>query len=210
MDKSFFNLGVQLAAHNYKKSAKEILSLASFNDELNNPRNTEFGCIQKIACKIAASVFDETGRKNEFIYHVFDKLASTKSWDKSFNVFSDAVFIAVGKVANETAEQVKTLTIDSQVKCATSLVTNALAAGSKTIPEVSKNVAGASVLGGGLLGSIYWLLNRHANEDETNSEVIKAKIKNYNRLANEIKSQLHSNPDADTEEVKEMVQNSIY
>jgi len=46
------------------------------------------------------------------------------------------------------------------------------------------------VAGGGIAGGLYWLLNRHSEEDEDEAEVVKAKIDYYNKISDEIKRQL--------------------
>ena len=79
---------------------------------------------------------------------------------------------------------------EALTKEASSLLPNLVSLTGRATPEAVKIMAGAGALGGGITGGLYWLLNRHSQEDEDEAEVIKAKIDYYNRLSNEIKRQL--------------------
>ena len=61
-------------------------------------------------------------------------------------------------------------------------------------------LAGKSLLYGGVgagagLGSLWWLLNRHASEDDAENESKQHQVDYYNRLANEVQETMNRNND---------------
>jgi hypothetical protein len=189
-ENNFFNLGAKIAAAAQGRSAQDIVVMQGMNATVSNPRENNYGYLQKCACRIAADAFAEAGRKAEFEYHIFEKLASTPQWFPEFENYADSVFKALGAIAREHEKRSKELQADTVVKSASTLLPNLMSITGRTTPELVKIMAGAGALGGGITGGLYWLLNRHSQEDEDQAEVIKAKIDYYNRLSNEIKRQL--------------------
>lgn len=209
-ERQFFNLGAKIAATAFNKSAADLTLIDGFVSGLDDTSNPNYGTLQQMVCKIASDAFDEAGRKDEPLYHVYDGLTKASTWFKEFDIFSDAALRAMGKLAFETHNLNDTQVKDDVVKQARNLLPNLINIAGSTTPELVKATAGAGVIGGGLLGGLYWLLNRHSNEDENKAEAIKAKINYYNKLSDEIKKQLQQNPDASSSEVKEMVENSLF
>jgi len=189
-DSSFFNLGVKLAAAANDRDPQSLVTLAGMVSTIDNPKEANYGYLQKFVCKIASDAFSEAGRKNEFEYHIFNKLASTPVWFKEFDTYSDAALTALGKIAMEYEQLNKEASTDAVVKEAQNLLPNILATAGRATPEVLRSIAAAGALGGGITGGLYWLLNRHSQEDEDEAEVIKAKIDYYNKISDEIKRQL--------------------
>lgn len=189
-DSSFFNLGVKLAAAVRNRDSQNLVSLSGLTSTIDNPKEANYGFVQKFACKIAADAFAEAGRKSEMEYHIFEKLASVPVWYSQFDAYSNAAFAALGRVATEYEQQVKQASNDDLVKEASSLIPKLIAMTGKSTPDIIKGFAGAGAIGGGITGGLYWLLNRHAQEDEDEAEAIKAKTDYYNKISDEIKRQL--------------------
>lgn len=189
-DSSFFNLGVKLAAAARNRDSQNIVSLSGLTSTIDNPKEANYGFVQKFVCKVAADAFAEAGRKNEIEYHVFEKLALAPVWHPQFDAYSDAALTALGKIATEYEQQMEHASTESIVKEAASFLPNLISTAGKSTPEIVKNLAAAGALGGGITGGLYWLLNRHSQEDEDEAEVIKAKIDYYNKISDEIKRQL--------------------
>ncbi len=209
-EKQFYNLGVKLAAFTFNKSAADLALIDGFNQGLSDTSNPNYGTLQQMVCKIAADVFDEAGRKDEPLYHVYAGLTKASTWFKEFDIFSDAALMAMGKLALEKNAADREIKHEAIVKEARNFLPNLVNMVGSSTPEIVKDTAGAGVLGGSLLGGLYWLLNRHSNEDEDKAEVIKAKINYYNKLSDEIKNQLRQNPGATSSDVKEVVENSLF
>jgi hypothetical protein len=189
-DSSFFNLGVKLASAARGRDPQSLVTISGLVSTIDNYKETNYGFIQKFACKIAADAFAEAGRKTEIEYHIFEKLAHTPSWYPEFDAYSDAALASLGKIADEYEQQIKEASNDTIVKQAASFLPNILTTAGKVTPEVVRAIAGVGAVGGGITGGLYWLLNRHAEEDEDEAEVVKAKIDYYNKISDEIKRQL--------------------
>lgn len=205
----FFKLGAGLAAVAHNKSAADLITISAIADSLDDPKSANYGRLQRMTCKIAAEVFDEAGKKNELLYHVFNKLASTDTWYPEMDSFSDAVFRALGVVTTEQAKEAQHAYKEDVVKCARTLLPAAITTAGEAMPDIIKRMAAVGALGGGVTGGLYWLLNRHSNEDEDKAEAIKAKIDYYNRLSSEIKGQLKAHPSNSVSDVKQVVQDSL-
>lgn len=208
----FFGLGMRLAANaQYDKTAAEMAALSGFVSKIGDHKEPGYGNVQKILCKVAADAFDEAGRKQEFEYHLFEKLSHADTWLPELDKFSDSVTMALGTVSMEYEASYKQEEGDRLTKAARMLLPQALSAAGKSIPEGVKTLAGVGTLGGSVMGGLYWLLNRHSNEDEDKAEVVKAKINYYNRISDEIKKQLAQRggvaPSAVAGEVKDVVHN---
>lgn len=189
-DSSFFNLGVKLAAAVRNRDSQNLVSLSGLTSTIDNPKEANYGFVQKFVCKIAADAFAEAGRKSEMEYHIFEKLASAPVWHSQFDAYSNAAFAALGRIATEYEQQVKQASNDAVVKEAASFLPSLISTTGKSTPDIVKGLAAAGALGGGITGGLYWLLNRHSQEDEDEAEVIKAKIDYYNKISGEIKRQL--------------------
>ncbi|MFN5249781.1 MAG: hypothetical protein ACK5DE_01935 [Bacteroidota bacterium] len=189
-DSSFFNLGVKLAASVRNRDPQSLVSLSGLTSTLDNPKEANYGFVQKFVCKVAADAFAEAGRKHEIEYHVFEKLALAPVWHSQFDNYSDAALIALGKIAMEYEEQEKEATTEAVTKEASTFLPNLIAMTGKSTPDIVKGLAAMGALGGSVTGGLYWLLNRHSQEDEDDAEVIKAKIDYYNKVSDEIKRQL--------------------
>lgn len=209
-ESSFFNLGVKLASVSLGRDPKDMLALSGFVSAVDNPKENNYGYIQKLACRIAADAFAEAGRKDELEYHLFEKLASSSQWFPEMDAYSDAAFRALGAVAMEYNSAVKEANCDAIVKQANNFLPGLISMTGKSTPDIVKAMAAAGALGGGVTGGLYWLLNRHSQEDEDEAEVIKAKIDYYNRVSNEIKRQLGTSklpPATMAGKVEDIVQN---
>ena len=189
-DSSFFNLGVKLASAARGRDPQSLVTISGLVYTVDNYKETNYGFIQKFACKIAADAFAEAGRKNEMEYHIFEKLAHTPFWHPEFDAYSDAALASLGKIADEYEQQIKEASNDTIVKQAANFLPSLLTTAGKVTPDVVRAIAGVGAVGGGITGGLYWLLNRHSEEDEDEAEVVKAKIDYYNKISDEIKRQL--------------------
>jgi hypothetical protein len=189
-DSSFFNLGAKMASIALDRDPQNLVTISGLVSAIDNPKEANYGFVQKFVCKVAADAFSEAGRKTEFEYHIFDKLANTVVWYPEFDSYSNAALSALGKVAMEYEEQIKEASNEAIVKEASNFLPGLVAMAGKSTPDVIKTLAGAGALGGSITGGLYWLLNRHSQEDEDEAEVIKAKIDYYNKISDEIKKQL--------------------
>lgn len=209
-ESKFFNLGVKLASAAHNKSAKDISAISGFVDTVNNVKEANYGFLQRMVCKIAADVLEEAGMAGHFDYHLLTGLSKSASWLPELDKYSDAVLTAFGKVASEYEKENETSMRDEVVKKASGILPGILSSTAKITPDVVKAMALAGALGGSATGGLYWLLNRHSEEDEDKAEQVKAKIDYYNRISKEIKNQLGtipSPPGVIADKVQEIVNN---
>jgi hypothetical protein len=206
----FFNLGVKLAASVNNKTEKDLCAISGYLDTINNPKEANYGMLQKMVCKVAAEAFDEAGRKYEFEYHFLDRLSKTANWLPELDKYSDAVLLALGKMATEYEKQNGDDLKNEVVSKSASFLPNLIGMAGASTPDIIKAMAAVGAIGGSATGGLYWLLNRDSQEDEDDSEAIKAKIDYYNRVSNEIKNQLGKQklpPSAIADKVEEIMQN---
>lgn len=189
-DSSFFNLGAKLASTALGRDPQSLVTISGLVSTIDNPKEANYGFVQKFVCKVAADAFAEAGRKSELEFHIFEKLAHTPVWYAEFDAYSDAALMAIGKIAAENEQQIKEASSEEIVKQANNLLPNLVSMAGKSTPDIVKSIATAGAVGGGITGGLYWLLNRHSQEDEDEAEVVKAKIDYYNKISDEIKRQL--------------------
>lgn len=206
----FFNLGVKIAALVANKTPVELAAIDGFVSAVDDNTNPNYGALQKLTCKFAADAFEEAGRKSDITYHVYDQLSKYATWYPALDTFSDAALKAIGKLSLECNKEAANNEKNEIAKQAKNLLPELISFGGESVPELVKNMASIGTLGGGLAGGLYWLLNRHSNEDEDKAEVIKAKINYYNKLSDEIKNQLQQNPNAESSDVKQIVEKNIF
>lgn len=140
---------------------------------------------------------------------MYTALYKTAHWFKELDLFSDASLAALGRLYTTYEKQAKNERLDDIVKAAKISVPGLVSMAGESVPEVVKNLAAVGTIGGGVAGGLYWMMNRHSNEDEADSEAIKAKIDYYNNLSNEIKRQLQTAPgSAPAAAVKKVVNNN--
>lgn len=202
IENSFYNLGVKLACAARGKDVNDIIVLEEMLNKVADTKAANYGYAQRMICKVASEFFAEAGLKDEYEFHLFDKLANAPQWFPEMDDFSDAAQEGIGRVALEMNEEAQTQNGDAVVKFASGILPAALSMAGRSTPEVVKTMAGAGALGGGVMGGLYWLMNRHTKEDEDEAEVIKAKIDYYNRVSGEIKRQLANKGRMNTDEAK--------
>ncbi len=199
-----------MAAALNNKSAKDMTALCGFVATVDNSKEANYGYIQRMACKIAAEAFAEAGRKKEFEYHVLDSLSKSATWYPELDQYSDVVFNVLGKLAYEYEKEKNESLNNDIVSKSAGLLPGLISSTASHTPDIVKTMAMAGALGGSATGGLYWLLNRHSEEDEDKAEQVKAKIDYYNRISNEIKNQLGKTklpPAAIASKVQEIMEN---
>lgn len=205
----YFNLGIKLGAAAGGITPDQLPTLCGVVEESENVNNVNYGNLQRVVCKHAAVAFEKSGQQNDWCYHLFTKLAESRDWYPELDGFSDAVICAMGKVHQEGIAQEIEKAGDEIVKRASGFVGTLPGKAVALAPDALKTFAGLGVLGGAGLGSLYWLLNRHGQEDDTKNEELKAKIDYYNKLTNEVKAELQNNPPASTRDIKSTIENFL-
>ena len=199
-----------MAAALNNKQPKDMAAICGFVDTIGNTKEANYGHVQRMACKIAAEAFAEAGRKKEFEYHMLDSLSKSAVWYPELDQYSDAVFNVLGKLAYEYEKEKDESLKDAVVAKSASFLPGLVSSTAKLTPDAIKAMALAGAFGGTATGGLYWLLNRHAEEDEDKAEQVKAKINYYNRISNEIKNQLGKTklpPAAIADKVQEIMEN---
>ena len=137
-------------------------------------------------CKMASDIFDAAGQETFIQRHLFDVASKTASWDKDVHDDLVTAFVAaLGKV-EESSEKNASLVSKG-------MMANLVGRGLGSTPEMLKYLAAGGVLTGAGLGGLSWYLNRDANEDDDDLEVMRSRIDNYKRITGEISEQLKRN-----------------
>lgn len=206
---NFFKLGVKLAAAHHNRTPSNLCLISGVVAQTQNVTDPNYGSLQRMVCKVAADVFDEAGQKDDLTYHAMSKLATAPTWYPALDVFSDAALRALGVVTKEVHDKQAHANNERTTEKAASSLLGLASRVSTAIPSSAKALAGMGAVGGGLAGGLYWLLNRDSAEDEADSEVVKAKIDYYNRLASEIKGQLKQTPANTPADIQNVVQKLV-
>lgn len=134
-------------------------------------------------CKMASEMYDAAGQDTFVQRHLFDVASKTASWDRDVHDELVEVFVsALGKVEAETEKHASLIS--------KGMVANLVGRGLGSTPEMLKYLAAGGVLTGAGLGGMSWYLNRDANEDDDDLEVMRSRIDNYKRITGEITDQL--------------------
>lgn len=133
-------------------------------------------------CKLATDLFDAAGQETFIQRHLFDVASKSASWDEMMDDLPAAFIQALGKVESETEKNAGLVS--------KGMVANLVGRGIGTTPELLKYLAAGGVLTGAGLGGLSWYLNRDANEDDDDLEVMRSRIDNYKRITGEITDQL--------------------
>lgn len=207
-----FLAGQQLGLMTYGFSKSGFATADGMVSALENHNNPEYGKFQKVLCKYASEAFKQVGEMGSFEYNLFKEAAHTQEWYPELDKFSDAVLIALGNVVKQAREE-RHLKIreDISKKAAMNLGTIVPSVAQGVVsntPDLLKTVAGVGVGGGAIAGSLAWLMNRHVAQDEDKAEGMKAKIRYYRKLTQDIRNQLGSNPAA-PQDVRQAVNDVI-
>lgn len=207
-----FKLGQQLglAAYGFNKSGYAMASgMVEAFDDADNPN---YGAFQKMLCKYASEAFKEAGHMGSFEYILFKEAAEYKDWYPELDKFSDAVLHALGNVLKEAKEERHFNTREAVVKKASMAVGSMIPSMAQGVlnntPDMLKSIATLGVGGGAIAGSLAWLMNRHVAQDEDTAEGMKAKIRYYKKLTNDIRNQLGTAPST-VDDVRDAVHDVI-
>jgi len=193
-----FLAGQQLGLLTYGFSKSGFATADGMISALENHKHPEYGKFQKVLCKYASEAFKHAGEMGSFEYNLFKEAAHAPEWYPELDKFSDAVLIALGNIVKEAKEERHfKMREDLTKKAAMNLgaIVPSVAEGVVShTPDLLKTVAGVGVGGGAIAGSLAWLMNRHVAQDEDKAEGMKAKIRYYRKLTQDIRNQLGSGP----------------
>lgn len=210
-EKDYFTLGVKLAAISRGCSDSDLIANDTYVNEVSNSKADNYGAVQQMVCKIAANIFEQAGKQDDLVYHVYTKLASTSSWYPELEPYSDAVLCMLATTKKAEAYNSYTQYKDDLVKAAglKSFIGKAIGGASALAPDAIKALAALAIGAGGLGGGLAWTLGRHTLEDDTKNEAIKTKIDYYNNLANEIKRNLKGHTSDAPTAIKHQIEEAL-
>jgi len=182
MNTQHFDFGVKLASFAYDVGPSEFEVRAAYSASLDASPE-----VSQLVCKMAASIYECADRKKDFAFHLYDGLSKEASWCDNYNEFSDCVIDALQTIMPILEEE------DMQKKAGVrSTIAGLIGRGAGMAPGAVKTLAAAGVLGGGAVGSLAWYANRDVQEDEQDLEALKARVKNYSRITDEINDRLRA------------------
>jgi len=211
MESQYYKLGMAVAAATRGESADDVLLKKAHVDKLSDHKEYGYGAVQRLVCKYAAEAYKECGKMDQFSYHMFNKMASTRNWWPELELYSDVALAALGKVHGEIRKEAADAEIDAVFeKQALNLFTNLAAGVGRISPGVLKLMLATGALSGMTGGAAAWMANRGVHQDIPKIEAMKSKINYYNQLTDEIESELQRRgAPTDREDVEDVVQNII-
>lgn len=135
----------------------------------------EDGSFGKTMAKMAANLFSGLNKRDSFAYSFYNELSSADTWHAEFN---PAIDIVVESLTDTTALE-KKASIAAQLGGAFNLLGSA-----------GQGALLAALLTGGVVGGGAWLLNRDVSQDSIENEIIKGKIREYERMSKQIEQKL--------------------
>ena len=158
-------------------------------------------------CKMAADMYEGCGKTDRPEYFVFRKLARAADWPDPLDTFYDSVLTGLGTFVSrsdaEFAQEGKAAGVGVMGGLIPSLVGKGLA----LTPSMLATLAGLGVGVGAAGGAVSWKMNRDSDKDEAGLEAMKARIKYYNQITDEISRDLEEKGDIGPEDVDKYEQN---
>lgn len=152
--------------------------------------------MEKAAATMAECVMRESGNMSKFSYHLARAIDEYTGipWPEHFSEFADVAIRAIGRVsmAEKQASEIDGEDLsDQETKSAMAKwLLNMTGRGAALTPDVIHAMLGMSAGAGAALGGIGWRLNRDTQQDADDLEAMKAKIDTYDRISNEIESEM--------------------
>lgn len=173
-----FKFGVQLG---YTVSGHESSEVTTDMAKEAMMQTPEAHAFNQELCKIAAAAFAEAGESHSVEGILFHNLANVDTWDSGYNRFSDSVKRSLSKSSSFLP-----------------------AAGAGAVAAASdggiiKTTLGLGALGGGVLGSLAFILSRNARQTSSENAELLQKIKAYKELSRDIREDMGQNNAMDSE-----------
>lgn len=171
----FFKLGQAAACVSREVPMSRVAFARSLTGALDAE---ETGSFHKAAALCAAAIYEAAGRVTDFGFSLYTKIASSE-WEPAYAPFMDAFYEAAGTVKQANPAANIMLAVSQGVDAA-----------ARIAPDLGLAAVGGSMLLGSSLGALHWKMNRDVDQDDPQSEVMKARAGEYARLANEIEHNL--------------------
>lgn len=160
----------------------------------NAAQDKDFKSLGRLVSDIGYWVFEQCGREKTAAAIQLQKMSSLDRWLPVHTKMARNVMGAIGKIDAEFAGHEK--------KSSSPLP--ALAGGTfglafKNVPALAKLLLLSAVATGGAVGTVNWAANRDIKHDRGDMENMKSRIHYYNRLADEIESDLNHKINAGNE-----------
>lgn len=163
----FFDLGTKMACHRLRVTPEDLQYSQALVDRV---RYDEKGEHHKRAAAMGALAYALAGRQTSFGHALCVKLATAPVWHQSFVQFMEPVYEAFAKHGIEKHAAIGALA-------------------SKALPYVQNSLTTAMLLAsltGAGAGALNWKLNRDVTDQADDVAAMKAKVREYQRVADEI------------------------
>lgn len=136
-------------------------------------------------CRFIKMAYEKAGKRTDFGYALFTKLAEAPDWDEAYNRFMKVAYAALGRQMPELAKEAG---VGSAM--GGTMLADATGKGFRMGPEIFQMLVAAGLLTGSSLGALHWGAKRHASQDEPELEKLEAKRDQYDALTNDINNNL--------------------
>jgi hypothetical protein len=146
--------------------------------------------------RIGEVAFKEAGCMEHLGYQLCKTAADAPVWTPQFAEIADIVTAAIGREfeyqkAASMDSGFDVMTPDEEKRAGLGWLSTLLAGGVSNAPAIGQLIAGGALLAGGAGGSLAWMANRSVSEDDDDIEAMKAKIKTYRRLTEDIQNEIN-------------------
>jgi hypothetical protein len=150
-------------------------------------KNAEY---QRLLCHLGANVYRAADRGADLGCILLDKMASVNEWNDSLTPYSDAVLEAFAEEK-----------LGGVGATAAGLISKIPGVALSNTPNAVLSLGALAALGGGSVGALGWLFNRHATEDDLEVEKTNQRAKLYENLAARINQNIKDRAPAQTAEL---------
>lgn len=164
----YFQFGARVGAATLGIDSAGLSRMLGAEKVMSSPEAEPFN---RELCKIAAAAFEADSAAHTPAGILFQNLAKVDTWHPGYNRFTDCVKRAMAKQAMLPA-----------VVAANELGGNSLL----------KTLVAAGVIGGAGVGSLGFLLSRHANQTSAENAALLEKVRAYRQLRRDIEEDMQS------------------
>lgn len=175
-------------------SDQQANAIKGFSKEMEESPNKR--AFEKSVVSMTECMMRESGNMNKMAYHLARQIDEYGGahWPDQFSEFSDIALRSIGRVmqtdkqASERADEV--VSPDDVKSAAAKWLWGLAGKGISLTPDTVKALIGISAGTGAAIGGLGWKMNRDTHQDEDDLEAMRSKIDTYDRISNEIESEL--------------------
>lgn len=172
----------------------EANAICGFDQTMENHEHKK--AFEQGVANLVEVIMRESGNMHKLSYHVAKQIGDHVGpiWPEQFSEFSDIALRAIGRESlsqKRAAEEEGEMLTEEETKAASAkMLLGLVGRGAALTPDMVRALLGISAGAGAAVGGIGWKLNRDTQQDEDDLEAMRAKIDTYDRISNDIESEI--------------------